>query len=338
MYNRNMLKNKSSQNNIIKIAEDIFCIEVPLPNNPLKQLNAYLILGDRNLLIDTGFNMTQCKEALVGGLTALEVDLNSIDIFITHLHGDHCGLLTELHRDGMTVYSSEPDGKIISDSTEIDYWTELEGIFIKHGYPKEVCMTTLNIHPGRKYNHKGRVEFTYLKNDDVLNVGNRKLRCVHTPGHSPGHLCLYDEDNKILFSGDHVLGNITPNICPEVGFENPLTSYFESLENIKKLDVNMAYPGHRDFITEFYSRVDSLIHHHHERLMEVKQILKVGGPQQGYEVAQGMTWRISCNSWEDFPRQQKWFATGEAISHLQHLFLTGQIKREKQNGEYYFSL
>jgi glyoxylase-like metal-dependent hydrolase (beta-lactamase superfamily II) len=72
-----------------KIIENIYRIFVPLPKNPLKNLNAYLIKGEKNLLIDTGFNMPECRRALMEGLSELDAEPGKTDIFLTHLHSDH---------------------------------------------------------------------------------------------------------------------------------------------------------------------------------------------------------------------------------------------------------
>ena len=324
--------------NVISVGHGIYNIKVPLLNNPLRDLNAYLIKGERDLLIDTGFNMDECENVLVGAFNELDVDYDKLDIFITHLHGDHSGLLGRLYKEGMTLYCSEPDAKLIIYGADINYWLELETIFTEHGYPETNYMRTSNVHPGKKYNHGSKVKFDYVKDGDILTVGDNKLQCVLTPGHSPGHMCLYEQEKKILFSGDHVLGNISPNICPELGMDDPLTLYLKSLEYIKTFDVKEAYPGHRKMITEFSDRVDELIEHHHERLDEVISILKKYGEQTGYEVAQHMTWHTKHNIFSEFKRPQKLFATGEAISHLQHLHTLGKISRKKNGGRYKFSI
>ncbi len=331
-----MLLKIESGNNIEELGGDIYCIKVPLPDNPLRQLNSYLLKGDRNLLIDTGFNLDECENVLTGSLDSLDINLDETDILVTHLHGDHAGLLARLRQKGMTFYSSEADGLLINYGAGIEYWLKLEDIFIKHGYPEEACMSTSKNHPGRKFNHGYSINFTYLKDGDTIKVGKNELKCIITPGHTPGHLCLYSEKEKVLFSGDHVLGDITPNICPEVGMDDPLTAYLESLERIKEFDIRAAYPGHRRMIHNFYERVDTLIEHHKERLDEVIEIVGEGKQKNAYEVAQKMTWSISCDEWEDFPRPQKWFATGEAISHLQHLFTNNRIERKIIEGKYFF--
>ena len=75
---------------INEIASNLFCIELPLPQNPLKSINAYVIKGkNRNLIIDTGMNRPECKAVLFPALNELRVDMEKTDLFITHLHADH---------------------------------------------------------------------------------------------------------------------------------------------------------------------------------------------------------------------------------------------------------
>ena len=71
--------------------------------------------------------------------------------------------------------------------------------------------------------------YTELQDGAALHYGGRMLRCVLTPGHTPGHLCLYDPARRRLFCGDHVLFHITPNICRWQGVEDSLGDYLKSL-------------------------------------------------------------------------------------------------------------
>ena len=74
------------------IEGNIYLIPVPLPDNPLRNLNSYVIRaegGGRHLLIDTGFRRDECRDALLAGLGELDVRLEDTDIFLTHLHSDH---------------------------------------------------------------------------------------------------------------------------------------------------------------------------------------------------------------------------------------------------------
>ena len=100
---------------LTEIAPNIFLIPVPLPRNPLKAVNCYLIRGgERDLLVDTGMNRPECREALYAGLADLSVELPRTDLFVTHLHADHSGLAAELAGRGATPYASAEDARIIN--------------------------------------------------------------------------------------------------------------------------------------------------------------------------------------------------------------------------------
>lgn len=316
-----------------KIADNIYRKTVPLPNNPLREINAYIIKGEKNLLIDTGFNRPECEEALKSAFS--ELGINSADLFITHLHSDHCGLVAKFADERSAVFSSETDGELINFEAGNLYWRMLDDLFVKYGFPKAAFGRNTDIHPGRKYGNEKKINFTYVSEGDVLEYGGYELHAVATPGHTPGHMCLYDPVKKILFCGDHILGTITPNICIELSADNPLGEYIESLEKIEKLDVKLLLPSHGTQVDNMYERIKELYRHHKDRLAEVMNIL--GGEwKTGYMAAQEMTWEIDCKDWDSFPEPQKWFATGEAISHLQYLHFSGKVLREEKDGVYYY--
>jgi hypothetical protein len=77
--------------------------------------------------------------------------------------------------------------------------------------------------------------------------------------------------------------------------------------------------------------------HHEIRTEEVATILRRGS-RTAYQVASEMTWDIDCESWEDFPLPQKWFAGGEAMAHLRYLQGLGRVVREQREGKHYFGL
>ena len=318
---------------LTKIAENIYRKVVPLPNNPLREINSYIILGEKSLVIDTGFNRPECEEALQSAFD--ELGITDTDLFITHLHSDHCGLVPKFASQGSTVYSGETDGELINFEVGNLYWRILDDLFIKYGFPKATFGRNTDIHPGRKYCHEKRIDFKYVNEGDVLNYGGYELKAIETPGHTPGHMCLYDEKKKILFCGDHILGTITPNICIEISSDNPLKDYIESLKKIDKLDVEILLTAHGTPVENMHERIAELLKHHEDRLAEVEKIL---GDQwkTSYECARDMTWEIECRNWDEFPAPQKWFATGEAISHLQYLYSQGRVIREEKDGVYYY--
>lgn len=319
---------------LTKLADNIYKKEIPLPENPLRYINVYIIKGeDKTLVVDTGFNRPECEAALMEALTELGVE--QADLFITHLHSDHCGLISKYGDMGWKIYAGETDGELMNFEAGNLYWRMLDDLFIKFGFPKADFGRNTDIHPGRTWCHPHPVKFTYVNDGDVLEYGGYQFRVIETPGHTPGHMCLYDEANKRLLCGDHILGLITPNITIELSLENPLQAYLDSLAKVDELEVDELLTTHGIPVDDMHQRIAELYHHHEVRLAEVVKIL---GDEwkNAYETARDMTWEIDCRNWDEFPAPQKWFATGEAISHLQYLYFTGKVAREEHNGVYHY--
>jgi glyoxylase-like metal-dependent hydrolase (beta-lactamase superfamily II) len=315
-----------------EVFPDIHRIEVPLPRNPLRSINAYVIRGgNRFLMVDTGMNRPECLDAIRASLEALSVDLSRTDIFITHSHSDHIGLVSALATEGSHVFLNPIEAAHVLSP---DLWTGLAVAARTHGFPDPE--TAVDAHPGRRYLFSGRPHFTHLREEAILPIGKYTFQCVATPGHTPGHLCLYEAQAKILFSGDHILDTITPNISGWGHEGDPLREFLESLDKIAAYDIELTLPGHRNIIPDHRRRIGELKEHHRRRIEEVIRILGREG-QTAYQVASQMTWDIDCARWDDFPVPQKWFATGEALAHLLHLERAGKIKKSWRDGTALFS-
>ncbi|MFZ7102714.1 MAG: MBL fold metallo-hydrolase [Peptococcaceae bacterium] len=322
---------------IREISPNLYKIDVPLPQNPLKSLNSYIIKGpDRNLIIDTGFNREECENALTAGLHELGINLSRTDFFITHLHADHSGLIGKLAGKSAAVYCSKADGLIIGRGQNGPHWEEMSAFARLNGFPAGELHNVITKHPGYKYCAVGYNNFTYVQEKDLIEIAGYRFYCVETPGHTRGHICLYDPGKKILISGDHILSNITPNISLWSEKENPLKSYLRSLEKIYQLDIILTLPGHRNLIENCRERIDELKIHHRDRLDEVMKIVE-DGPKNACQVAAEMKWSLSYPSWEQFPTPQKWFALGEAAAHLKYLVEKGELSRQCQENTIIYS-
>jgi len=312
----------------------IFKIEVPLPNNPLKALNSFVIKSkDRNLIIDTGMNRDECREAMYSGIKELEIDLKRTDFFITHMHADHSGLVFDLATDNSAIYCSQADAEAISRMSFRGVWDNMQDFARENGFPEEELEDAVQKHPGYRYCPRGNRSFHTLREGDTISIAGYDFACVETPGHTRGHLCLYDDKKRLLFSGDHVLRDITPNISRWFRDEkNPLGEYLKSLDKVAGLDVDLVLPGHRSIFRDLKERIEELRRHHNHRLDEVLEILSKG-EKDAYQVAAMMTWDMTYSSWAAFPVAQKWFATGEALAHLSYLEEQGQVRQRVQNGK-----
>ena len=324
---------------IDEVAPDLFRVEVPLPNNPLKSINSYVIRGsDRHIVIDTGMMRKECEHALAAGFQELELDLARTDFFITHFHADHLGLVPRFARDTSTVYFNALEANLVASFRDARaFWERMAAFARVEGIPEAAIQQALREHPGAKYGAPTYPEFNLVGEGDALCVGDYRFECVATPGHTPGHLCLYDRERKVLVSGDHVLGDITPNISAWFGNVNALDDYLASLEKVSALDVALVLPGHRGTFKDLQGRVAQLGRHHQVRTQEVLAIVEAGG-KTAYEAASEMTWDIDAATWEAFPVMQQWFATGEADAHLRYLENRSALRREMRDGAAVFAV
>lgn len=319
---------------ITELYKNIYRQGIPLPKNPLKEINSYIIVSeDRNLIIDTGFNTEECKEKFMQGVQELGIDLNKTDLLITHLHSDHSGLAATLNKEGIKVYTGKIDGKMINDMTDEAYWKKFDDY--KKMFDLEKDHISFDDHPGYKYSPKELIEFIPLEEGDILRIGQYSLEIIDIPGHTPGHIGLYERKHKLFFGGDHVLDKITPNIT-FWGFDKDILSvYFNSLKKVYKYDINYLFTAHRDIIRDHKKRISELLKHHENRLNEVMEIIEEQ-EKTVRDTAASMHWELRYNGWEEFPSPQKWFASGEAMSHLEHLVFIGKAERTEKKGILYY--
>lgn len=322
-----------------QLDQNLWKLDIPLVGNPLKNLNSYLLTGgDRSLLIDTGFDQPTCLEAMETQLHAIGVDRSRLDIFLTHLHSDHTGLASRLIRENCHLYISSIDAPLMLEGLQDAYWRRLYQQYIANGFSPEEMERLWNTNPAQNDAPKvSRLSFTCLEDGDLLHYGGRTLRCILTPGHTPGHMCLYAEEDQCLFSGDHVLFHISPNICRWNTMPDALGSYLESLEHLRGLPVTRLLPAHRPETGALDGRIDELRAHHHQRIQNMLHVVNESSGLTAYEIAGRMKWSIRSKNWEDFPLTQKFFAVGETLAHLDYLVIRGKVvcKKDAETFRYY---
>jgi glyoxylase-like metal-dependent hydrolase (beta-lactamase superfamily II) len=314
-----------------QILPGIFRIEVPIPHSPLKATNAYLIRGDdRNLLVDTGQNRPESLKALKEGLQELSVDLGATDIFLTHMHADHSGLLPFFKTPTTQIYASAEDARWVNHMlTAENPMKNLYHAAVRNGFSPEEAGLAIRRHPGNAAGNREPLEFSFLEDGDDIQIAKYHFVCVATPGHTRGHVCLYEPQKRFLISGDHILGDISPNITHFLGDGDPLADFLGSLKKVEDLMVEKVLPGHRRIFTDCHGRIHELLEHHQRRAEEVLRILS-DAPATGYQVAARMTWDMVYRDWAEVAPAQKYFATGEALSHIHFLEHQGLVCRQEE--------
>jgi glyoxylase-like metal-dependent hydrolase (beta-lactamase superfamily II) len=169
----------------------------------------------------------------------------------------------------------------------------------------------------------------WLTDGTVLDLGQRTLRAIHTPGHTAGHVVFHDEASGLLFAGDHVL----PHITPSIGFQPHITrtalgDFLTSLQLMLKLPDSRLLPAHGPVSDSTHARVNELLEHHETRLDQTFQTA-TGGPVAAYEAAQGIPWTRRMRKFADLDPMSQILAIGETAAHLEVLVARGQLTRHR---------
>jgi glyoxylase-like metal-dependent hydrolase (beta-lactamase superfamily II) len=273
----------------------------------------------------------ECLHTMRAGLKKLDIDLKKTDFFITHFHMDHFGLVSRLVHDGSIVYMNELETSMIQKIKSDAFFSEIRDFIRMSGFTEQDPGRILPPRLDHESKAKTPLSFQFVEDADIIERGEYRFICVKTPGHSKGHMCLYEPDNKILIAGDHLLKDITPAIHGRVNNENPLKEYLSSLDKVYALDVEVVLPGHRNYFRNCRERIVEIQDHHRQRNHEVISILQEGA-RNIYEVASRMTWNTDCDSWDSLPVSQSFFAVAEAFAHLRYLEEKGEIEM-KMEGE-----
>ncbi len=309
----------------------IYRIDVPLPDNPLRNLNCYCIQDEgHTLMIDTGFHCDACMQALQEGLRKIGAVPQKTELFLTHMHGDHVGLAKPIAENyAKRVYIHELDYLHLRSTMTQDRWEIPDEIIWREGFEKELLHELRYGEATQQYHPAGLFDAVCLKDGDTVQVGKYTLQAIWVPGHTPGQMCLYLKEKKLMFTADHILFDITPNITAWYGVEDSLGDYLQSLLKIRQYPIAQALPSHRGGSTDVYGRIETIIEHHLQRLQETAEVLEQYPDRPAVEIASHLKWSMRGKTWDNFPVSQRWFALGETIAHLDYLIKRGfAVRRE----------
>ncbi len=322
-----------------EIAPSLYRIRIPLPATLLGSVNVYVVKArERSLIIDTGMNLDLCMQAMEEGLRRIDVDAAESDFFITHSHPDHFALVGRLLGERSVIYIDRREAESFKRVRSGAMFAEFQTFARLTGFPRSDLREILPTEVAQPWDVEEVFPFRFVNDGDILEVGDYRFRCVATPGHSPGHTCLYEPEKRLLIGGDHLLCDITPGVQARSDTDDPLNTYLQSLDNIYPMDVRLVLPGHRDPFTRFRERIDEIREHHRARASEIMAELK-DGPKGVYDVASVISWNVvDSDSWGSVPDLQKLLATGEAFAHLKYLEGRGDVRSEVRRGRIMYFL
>ncbi len=316
-----------------EVHPDIFRVKIPLADMPMGHINSYIYRGKgRNLIVDTGHDRPECLAVMASAIKKLGIDLGQTDFFITHFHSDHNGQVTLFATDRSKLYISRQDAAFIREWTGFEKMIRFSGTT---GFPKEALRYYLENHNEWNLNFKETDDFYTVEDGETIQVGDETFQCILTPGHTMGHACLYSPKRKLLFAGDHILKDIIPTLpCWQDG-EDLVKAYFESLQKVYPLNLEIILPGHGIPFTEHRPLVKKIYHYHSHRLEAILNKIN-GTPVGAYDIASQQKLGGVVNSWNDLPALHQWVATGETVAYLNYLHQRGRIERIATNGKVTF--
>lgn len=305
----------------LKLAPGLYQVTIPLPFR-LNHVHTYLVEAeDGFILIDTGVNTAEAFAALKRKLNEIGLDFGDISqVVITHFHSDHCGQVAHIHDIGRA--------QVVMGDAERTTWEDVqsglddrrEELFRQHGLPPEQAKEHAEVLPYLKSLGLPFEVDLRIGQGHTLLAKHRRLEAFVTPGHTPGHVCLFLPEEKIMFSGDHILQKITPNIgLHNYSGPDPLGDYLQSLRATLTLGATQLLPSHGPLVDHPETRIHALLQHHEQRLQSCVEALG-SAPRTAYEVSL----QLFGTSLDHFGR---WMAMGETLSHLEHLVHQGRMAR-----------
>ena len=305
----------------------------------LSHVNVYLIEGAKqNMLIDTGWDTPDAFSTLTKELRKFGFTFKDISqIVITHLHPDHYGLSGKLKQlSGGSIAMSEIETAML-DARYVhpaELVKQMRWFLLANGVPKSGIMQLSEASmPARKFVVPAKPDIT-LREGKKISLEPFEFKILLTPGHSAGHICLYEPNRKLLFSGDHILPEITPHIGlhPQSG-ENPLEAYLASLKQMMKLEVTMAFPGHGPAFSGVRQIIEGTLRHHEQRSKIILKALQ-DNTKTAYQVATEIPWLsdVKPGSFQNLNVFDQRLAIMETLAHIELHSKEGKVQLFQQEG------
>ena len=334
-----------------EVAPGILRIMLPIELPGLGHVNCYVFQDERGLaLVDPGLADGVSHSVLTERLADVGLDVRRVHtVVVTHSHFDHYGGIARLHvldtvlpvevighrsfgigwRGAYDVLENEDSGNLVERS--FDEIAELSVQLVR----KTPWGTTTDAFPAELlFRWSVGIDVldvfkppditTAVDDGDVLNLGGKEWAVIHTPGHADDHICLWNEEMGVLFSGDHVLPTITPHISGLSAHDDPLQVFFDSLERVEQLQgATTVLPAHGDPFVDAAERSRSIREHHEGRLDRLREI----GSEIGRQSVEGyMKLLFREHSWGNM-------AASETFAHLEWLRLHDASDRDEVAGE-----
>ncbi len=268
---------------VAEVAPGLFRLPLPLDIQGIPTLSAYLLRDDAgDTLVDcgiaTGPGDDACGE-LDAALRTCGTSLEGVArLVVTHAHIDHFGLAGEVVRrsGGDLLMHRRTDLDLAKYADPDEAVDRRELMLADHGlFGPELTASATGLREWMPVMPSVGQPTVLLDGGERILAGDRSWEVVPTPGHSPGHICLWSAADRILCSGDHLLQVASPPVTFERGFErDPMGSYLESLERVEQLDPALVLPGHGRPFADGARRARTIARGKRRRLDDVRELVE----------------------------------------------------------------
>jgi glyoxylase-like metal-dependent hydrolase (beta-lactamase superfamily II) len=244
-----------------RVLPGVYRLRLPLPWPGVPHCNAWAVkAGDGVVLFDTGMHQPDSITHLERALAMVGLTIESVRLVVcTHAHSDHYGqAATIVQRAGCELWMHHKYEHMtaMTEDADVVLARRLE-IGRQSGVPEEALR---RFAAQRKQGYESGISGVVLPHRAlvpgvVVDTGLGGWTVHYTPGHAPSHVCLFQPERRLLISGDHLLGRISPYF--DYGHSpDPVGEFLASLDVVERLGARLCLPGHGRTFTDVRAHID----------------------------------------------------------------------------------
>ena len=179
-----------------------------------------------------------------------------------------------------------------------------------------------------------------LSGGEEISIGQYLLQVCNTPGHTPGHISLYEPQKKFLICGDAILPTIMTNAAIHIQqTHHPIRQYLESLRTLKAMDIDLILPGHGDTFSGHRKRIDEILEHYRQKKDAVwRPFQENDQPLTAYDISRRLSFVIGTRTipWDQLDGLNKRFALLQTIALLEELTDSQNLRQFHRDAKVYY--
>jgi len=286
--------------------------------------NAYVLIGRRVALFDTGLKHPQARDDLRRGLAELGLEPRDVDaVFISHAHVDHHGLAHEFS-EAAVMAGPEDVSKLQDFPAHVEAFSgAVQRLLPRWGVPTSLlgALETWTTSMATMGDSVSRA--AALPAGEVVTGFGDPWTVLALPGHTEGGMGLYRETDGVLLAGDHLLERITPNpglylfLDP---VDSGLSDYMASLDALRAMDVSLVLPGHGRPFQAVAGRIGEIVEQFDLRVLAVRKAFE----------GTSTIFRAAMRLFPGVDPINGFLAMGEVFGHAERLVTAGVLRRSRE--------